>query len=126
MRAAAAPRVEISKRTFSLAGAMSAPLVEAPEAARRFRDGSAILLDVREPFELAAARVEGALHIPMRELPARVQELPRDKPILVMCHSGARSQRVADWLLPQGFDASNVAGGIDAWSDEVDPSVPKY
>lgn len=105
---------------------MSAPLVDASEAARRFRGGEAVLLDVREPFELAVARVEGALHIPMRELAARVQELPRDRPIFVLCHSGARSQRVANWLLPQGFDASNVAGGIDAWSDEVDPSVPKY
>lgn len=105
---------------------MSAPLVDATEAARRFRDGSAILLDVREPFELEAAKVEGALHIPMRELPARVGELPRGKPILVLCHSGARSQRVANWLLPQGFDASNVAGGIDAWADEVDPTVGKY
>lgn len=109
-----------------LARPMSAPLVDVTDAARRFRDGSAILLDVREPFEIAAARVEGALHIPMRELPARVAELPRDKPILVLCHSGARSQRVANWLIPQGFDASNVAGGIDAWADEVDPSVPKY
>ncbi|HET6405975.1 MAG TPA: rhodanese-like domain-containing protein [Candidatus Thermoplasmatota archaeon] len=103
-----------------------APLVDAPEAARRFREGHAILLDVREPFELEAARVEGALHIPMREIVARVGELPKDKPILVMCHSGMRSQRVADWLQPQGYDASNIAGGIDAWADQVDPSVGKY
>lgn len=105
---------------------MSAPLIEATEAARRVRDGKALLLDVREAFELQAAKVEGALHIPMRELPARVSELPRDMPILVICHSGARSQRVANWLLPQGFDAANIAGGIDAWADEVDPSVGKY
>lgn len=113
-------------RVSRVAAAMPAPMVDATEAARRVRDGKAVLLDVREHFELAAAKVEGALHIPMRELPARVKELPQDKPILVMCHSGARSQRVADWLVPQGFDASNIAGGIDAWSDEVDPSVPKY
>jgi adenylyltransferase/sulfurtransferase len=105
---------------------MSAPLVDATEAARRFRAGEAILLDVREAFELARASVQGALHIPMREIPARLPELPRGKPILVLCHSGARSQRVADWLLPQGYDAANVAGGIDAWADEVDASVPKY
>lgn len=105
---------------------MSAPLVAATDAARRVRAGQAILLDVREPFELEAARVEGALHIPMREIPARLAELPQDKPILVMCHSGARSQRVADWLLPQGYDAANVSGGIDAWADEVDASVGKY
>lgn len=105
---------------------MSAPLIDATEAAQRFRSGKAILLDVREVFELARAKVDGALHIPMRELPARIAELPKEKPILVMCHSGARSQRVADWLIPQGYDASNVAGGIDAWADEVDPTVPKY
>ena len=105
---------------------MPAPLVPAPEAARRFRAGEALLLDVREAFELQRAKVEGALHIPMRQIAGRVAELPKGRPILVLCHSGARSQAVADWLLPQGFDAANVAGGIDAWSDEVDPSVPKY
>lgn len=103
-----------------------APLVDVEEAARRFRSGECLLLDVREPFELARAQVEGALHIPMREVPARLAELPKDRPILVMCHHGGRSQSVADWLLPRGFQVSNVAGGINAWSDAVDGSVPKY
>lgn len=105
---------------------MTAPMVEATEAARRFRAGEALLLDVREAFELQRARVEGALHIPMRQIPQRLAELPKGKPIYVLCHSGARSQAVADWLLPQGYDVANVAGGIDAWSDEVDPAIPKY
>ncbi|HVM45530.1 MAG TPA: rhodanese-like domain-containing protein [Candidatus Thermoplasmatota archaeon] len=105
---------------------MSAPLIEPQEAARRFRAGEAVLLDVREPSELARASIDGALHVPMRQVPARVGELPKDKPILVICHHGGRSQAVADWLAPHGFDVHNVAGGIDAWADEVDPSVPKY
>lgn len=105
---------------------MTAPLVDVSEAARRVRAGEAILLDVREPFELQRASVPGALHIPMRHVPGRLAELPKDKPILVMCHHGSRSQAVADWLEPQGYDVANVAGGIDAWADEVDASVPKY
>lgn len=105
---------------------MSAPLVDVTDAARRFRQGEAILLDVREASELARVRVEGALHIPMREVPARMGELPKDRPILVMCHHGGRSQAVADWLAPKGFRVENVAGGIDAWADEVDTSVGKY
>lgn len=103
-----------------------APLVEATEAARRVRAGEAILLDVREPYELQRARVAGAVHIPMRQVPARLAELPRDKPVLVMCHHGGRSQAVADWLVGNGFNAANLAGGIDAWADEVDASIPKY
>lgn len=105
---------------------MSAPLVDATEAARRLRAGEAVLLDVREPFELQRASVPGAIHIPMRQIPGRLAELPKDKPILVMCHHGARSQAVADWLAPQGYHAENVAGGIDAWADEVDAGVGKY
>lgn len=105
---------------------MSAPLVGPAEAARRVRAKEAILLDVREPYELRRASVPGALHIPMRELPTRLSELPRESPILVLCHHGSRSQAVADWLAPMGFRAENVAGGIDAWAEEVDPSVPKY
>lgn len=105
---------------------MSAPAVDVSEAARRFRAGEALLLDVREPYELRAASVPGALHIPLRQLPARLAELPKDRPILVLCHHGGRSQTVADWLAPQGYRAANVAGGIDAWADAVDPSVPRY
>lgn len=103
-----------------------APLVDVVTAAARVRRGEALLLDVREPYELAQAHVEGAVHIPMRQVPARLAELPRDRPILVMCHHGGRSQMVADWLAANGLRAENVAGGIDAWADEVDPSVPHY
>ena len=105
---------------------MSAPLVDAREAARRFHAKDALLLDVREPSELRVAAVAGAVHVPMREVPARLDELPRDHPILVICHHGGRSQVVADWLAANGFDAANVAGGIDAWAVDVDPELARY
>jgi rhodanese-related sulfurtransferase len=105
---------------------MSAPLVDVAEAARQMRSGEAVLLDVREPSELTLAAIGGALHVPMRQVPARLEEIPRDRPVLVICHHGGRSQVVADWLLAKGYVAQNVAGGIDAWADEVDASLPKY
>lgn len=105
---------------------MPAPLVSPAEAARRLREGKVVLLDVREPSELRLASVPGALHVPMRTVPARLDELPRDRPIHVLCHHGGRSQVVADWLRAKGFDAANVAGGIAAWADEVDPTIPQY
>jgi rhodanese-related sulfurtransferase len=86
-----------------------------------------VLLDVREPEEIRLANVAGTLDIPMREIPARLGELATDKPIVVMCHSGVRSRRVAEYLSASGFSQIfNLAGGIDAWSRELDPSVPRY
>jgi len=89
------------------------------------------LLDVREPWEVQAAALElpGAtpLRIPMHELPARLSELDATQPILALCHHGARSLQVVAFLLRAGMsDVYNVAGGIDAWSREVDPLVPQY
>ena len=90
-----------------------------------------VLLDVREPweFQLAAIRSPHAptLHIPMRDIPARLAELPRDRAILCYCHHGMRSLQVMHFLHQQGYDeAVNVAGGIDAWSLQIDPGVPRY
>jgi len=91
------------------------------------RGKSVVLLDVREPDEVEAAAVTEALHIPMREIPARIGELDRTVPLVVMCHSGGRSRRVADFLLGNGFsNVFNLRGGIDAWSTEIDPQVPRY
>jgi rhodanese-related sulfurtransferase len=88
---------------------------------------SVTLLDVREHVELEIASVSRALHIPMREIPARLAELDRDRPIVVMCHSGGRSRRVAEYLSSNGFaEVFNLRGGIDAWSTEIDPQVPRY
>jgi adenylyltransferase/sulfurtransferase len=86
-----------------------------------------VLLDVREPDEIATASIAGATLIPMGEVPERLGELPKDKPIYVLCRSGARSGRVTQFLAQNGFpDVANIAGGILAWSKEIDPSVPQY
>ncbi|TFZ06001.1 sulfurtransferase [Ramlibacter henchirensis] len=93
--------------------------------------GNGVVLDVREPQELRAASVPPQgfelLTIPMNEVPARLAELDPDQPIACLCHHGGRSQRVAMFLASNGFSKlANVAGGIDAWSRERDPSVPRY
>jgi rhodanese-related sulfurtransferase len=86
-----------------------------------------MLLDVREPDELQAASVAGTLHIPMRELPARLAELDAAKPLVVMCHSGGRSRRVAEFLIANDFKTVfNLKGGIDAWSTQLDSQIPRY
>lgn len=86
-----------------------------------------VLLDVREPDEIATASIPWATVIPMGEVHERVGELPHDKPIYVMCHTGGRSGRVTQFLNQNGFpQAANVAGGIAAWSKEIDPTVPSY
>ena len=86
-----------------------------------------ILLDVRENEELAIASIDGALHIPMNLLPEKLDQLPNDRPLVVMCHVGGRSAQVQTWLLSNGYEnAVNLEGGIAAWSAEVDPKVPTY
>jgi rhodanese-related sulfurtransferase len=76
----------------------------------------AVLLDVREAYEFAEVRVPGSLFIPMSELGARIDEVPKDRPVLVLCAAGSRSQQVTGHLLQQGWDdVGNVAGGITAW-----------
>jgi molybdopterin/thiamine biosynthesis adenylyltransferase/rhodanese-related sulfurtransferase len=86
-----------------------------------------ILLDVREPYEFEIARIEGARLIPLGQLPARVQELDSSADVCVLCHSGIRSQQAVEFLRSAGFpNVVNVIGGIDAWSQEIDPGVPRY
>ena len=85
------------------------------------------VLDVREARELDICRLEGALHIPMAEIPSQTDNLPTDQLLVVICHHGARSQMVVDFLRSTGFDnACNLDGGIDAWACEVDQSMPRY
>jgi rhodanese-related sulfurtransferase len=106
-----------------------------------WRDGAAagtslpVVLDVREPWELqtASVRADGftLLHIPMREMPAKLADLQQshgpDHPIACLCHHGMRSLQVAHYLAENGFtQVVNVEGGIDAWSQQVDPTVPAY
>lgn len=85
-----------------------------------------LLLDVREPDELKIASVAGAVHIPMGEIPSRFGELPPDRPIAVLCHHGVRSAKVTHFLQSNGLNAFNIAGGIDAWSERIDRSIPRY
>ena len=85
-----------------------------------------LILDVREPWEIATASLAGTLNIPMGEIPSRLAELDPDRETIVMCHHGVRSAQVAMYLARNGFDrVLNLTGGIDAWSD-VDSSVPRY
>ena len=94
--------------------------------ARRDAGEDIFLLDVREPYEYQIAQIGGTL-IPQNDVPNRLGEIPRDREIIVHCRSGARSQKIAEFLKQSGYkDVANVAGGILAWADEIDPSVQKY
>jgi len=86
------------------------------------------LLDVREPWELEKAKLEGSKNIPMGEVPGRAhQELDPDQHIVVMCHHGLRSLSVTNWLRQQGFEkVQSMRGGIDGWARTLDPKVPLY
>lgn len=94
----------------------------------RLAGGDAIqLLDVREPHEHDYARIGGARLIPLRELPSRAAELDRSTDLVVYCHHGVRSAHAVEFLRHGGFDrARNLAGGIDRWSTDVDPAIPRY
>ena len=84
------------------------------------------LLDVRELHEVNYAKIDPHIHIVMGDIPVRHEELDKDTPIVVMCHTGARSAQVCQYLEPMGYDVTNLEGGIDAWSQLVDPEVPRY
>ena len=91
------------------------------------RPDDLILLDVREPWEFATARIEGSILVPMGEIPARLQEFDPDAHIVTICHAGVRSMNVAVWLRNQGIErVQSLRGGVDAWSREIDPKVPRY
>src|SRR5262245_38622873 len=94
--------------------------------ARRDRGETLTLLDVREGWELAVASVPGVVHIPMGDVAGRMGELDRNQEIVVMCRSGRRSLDVAKLLQQNGFRTTNLAGGILAWSRELDATIPAY
>ena len=104
----------------------------APQVARWVAEGfEPVLLGVREPWEVALARlaVPGtrAMDLPMMSVPGALATLPADQPILALCHHGMRSLQVVAFLLRQGYPYTyNIDGGIDAWSALVDPTVPRY
>jgi adenylyltransferase/sulfurtransferase len=103
------------------------PQITVKELKRRIDAGEDVqLIDVREPYEYQIAQIGGKL-IPQNDVPQRLAEIDREREVVVHCRSGARSQRIAEFLKQSGYPrVSNVAGGILAWSDEIDPRVQKY
>ncbi len=90
-------------------------------------DDNIVVIDVREPWEVSTASIAGTLNIPMNSVPSRLDDIPEEKEIAVLCHHGARSRRIAEFLSHNGFkNVYNITGGIAAWSRDVDPAVPNY
>jgi rhodanese-related sulfurtransferase len=121
------------RRTDSLFAAMEQPAypleVTVTEARDLLASGTRapLIIDVREADELAINHIAGAEHIPMRQIPAHVATLARNRHLLVLCHHGHRSLRVTHFLRAQGFTAvSSIAGGIEAWAQEIDPTLARY
>ena len=117
---------------MSLSSLMSEPMEITPQEVKlRLEAGEKLhLIDVREPHEYAQARIEGSELIPMRAVPAALQQLEAradDAPLIVYCHHGVRSLNVVNWLREQGIaGCQSMSGGIDAWSLAIDPAVPRY
>jgi adenylyltransferase/sulfurtransferase len=103
------------------------PQLTVKELKRRIDAGEDVfILDVREPYEYKIAQIGGKL-IPQNDVPNRLAEIDRNREIIVHCHSGIRSQKIAEFLKQQGYPrVVNLAGGIQAWADEIDPKMQKY
>jgi adenylyltransferase/sulfurtransferase len=103
------------------------PQLTVKELKRRIDAGEPLyILDVREPWEYKLANLGGQL-IPQNEVPQRLSEIDRQREIIVQCHHGIRSQRIAEQLLQAGFPrVVNLVGGIHAWSEQIDPKIAKY
>ena len=99
-----------------------------PEEVKNLQVSEFTLLDCREPWEHQTARIEGAVLMPMNEIPVRAhQELDPEAHIVVYCHHGVRSLNVTNWLRQQGFEkVQSMRGGIDGWARTVDPKMPLY
>ncbi|MFG0299582.1 MAG: rhodanese-like domain-containing protein [Phycisphaerales bacterium JB047] len=105
--------------------------ISVPETAQRLHadDAGFVLIDIREPDELAVCSVKGAVHIPMGDLATRIHEIDADEDttVALICHTGRRSLKATLYLQQQGLAGTrSVAGGIDWWSLRIDPSVPRY
>jgi rhodanese-related sulfurtransferase len=106
---------------------MTVPEITPAEfVARRDSGETLTLLDVREDWELGVASVPGIIHIPMGQVADRLQELDRNTEVVVLCRSGRRSLEVAKFLQQNGFKTVNLAGGILAWSRDLDATIPTY
>jgi rhodanese-related sulfurtransferase len=91
------------------------------------RDPKVLFVDVREPWEYDTARIAGSVLIPLGDIPANLQRLENAEQVVFFCHHGMRSLDAAAWLRAQGVEgAQSMSGGIERWSTEIDPSVPRY
>jgi adenylyltransferase/sulfurtransferase len=95
-------------------------------AARLAGSSPPLVLDVREDWERGIARLQGTLDMPMGHVPERIGELPKEREIVVMCRSGGRSLKVAQFLDASGYRAANLTGGILAWARDIDPTLASY
>ena len=102
--------------------------LKAEELHTRMQNGSSpIILDVREDFELEISKIDGAMHIPMNQIPNRINELNPDMDYVVMCRTGVRSSQICEFLSNQNFQSvANLAGGINEWAKQIDTSLPVY
>ena len=106
---------------------MSVPTITVEQLKERMAKGGVVVVDVREPHELDICRLNGTLHIPMGQIAERISELDPAAEILVHCRSGGRSGKVVEFLQSKGFkNVHNVAGGILAWAEKIDPSMATY
>jgi adenylyltransferase/sulfurtransferase len=110
-------------------GLPATPYDISPEDLKQLMDANpaVLLLDVREEFERQISALSGSVHIPLPELMERQNTLPHDRPIVAYCRNGVRSQEAARLLTAAGFaDARHLVGGINAWAEKVDPTIPVY
>lgn len=102
-----------------------------PRELRDWRDDATreppLLVDVREHWEFERCHIDDSLWLPLQRLPAATGELPRDRDLVLVCHHGLRSQHAAAWLRRAGFErVHNLRGGVAAWAEEVEPTMPRY
>src|ERR1700736_1216086 len=109
------------------APAQTIPAISVQDLKEKLQDNKVLVLDVREPFEHDIARIEGSLLVPLGELSSHINEIPRDKEIVVMCKSGTRSAKATEFLRQQGVqNVYNLEGGINAWAEKIDPEMARY
>lgn len=116
-------------RSFDPADVVSLPQEIAPETLATMQQEERLhaILDVRETWELDICKFEDCLHIPLNDLPQRIDELPRDRPLIVVCHLGQRSLLATRWLRAAGLSQStNLMGGVDAWADRINSGMRRY
>lgn len=99
----------------------------APDLAEYLKANTPLLLDVREPWEYETCHIEGSQLVPMRQVPQVLDQIPHDHDIIVICHHGIRSRNVCQFLEQQGYtQVTNLTGGVAAWAQYVDPTMPTY